>query len=86
MFSLFVIILYMIWYVFVELHIDFFLERRLKSHVLSQLPSKSREAIVLDPNSVKVNKVMKASHQLVDKMKVSEYITKAIMTTVSLTL
>lgn len=45
--------------------------RRMKKDVLRQLPSKVRTMIVLDPGSVSVNKTMKASHNLVDKMKVS---------------
>ena len=42
----------------------------MKKDVMSQLPPKTRQMVVLDPGSVKVNKVMKQSHRLVDQMKV----------------
>ena len=45
--------------------------RRLKKDVITQLPAKLRQMVVLDPSSVKVSKVMKTSHKLVDEMKVS---------------
>eukprot|EP00920_Eleutheroschizon_duboscqi_P012094 GHVT01028981.1.p1 GENE.GHVT01028981.1~~GHVT01028981.1.p1 ORF type:complete len:364 (-),score=19.00 GHVT01028981.1:26-1093(-) len=43
--------------------------RRLKKDVIKQLPAKTRQMVVLDPASVKVSKVMKASSQLVDRKK-----------------
>ena len=44
----------------------------MKKDVLSQLPTKNRHMVVLDPGSIKVSKVMKSSHRMMDKMKVSE--------------
>ena len=44
--------------------------RRLKKNVLSELPSKTREVVILDPGAVKINKNMKTSHKLVSTIKV----------------
>ena len=38
---------------------------------MKELPEKCRQMVVLDPGSVKVNKGMKACHQLVNEMKVA---------------
>jgi len=43
---------------------------RLKKDVLSQLPSKFRTVVVLDPSSVAIDRAMAASHTLVNRMKV----------------
>ncbi|ESN92127.1 hypothetical protein HELRODRAFT_194392 [Helobdella robusta] len=49
-----------------------FIIRRLKKDVLKQLPSKLRTLVVLDPNSIKVDKVMKRSHVIVEQTKCQE--------------
>jgi len=43
---------------------------RLKKDVLSQLPSKFRTVVVLDPSFVAIDRAMAASHTRVNRMKV----------------
>ena len=52
-----------------EVALMVFSGRRLKKDVLSQLPSKNRQMVILDPGSVKITKNIKASHKMVDRMK-----------------
>ena len=42
----------------------------MKKDVMHQLPPKTRQMVVLDPGSVKVNKNMKQTQKLVDQIKV----------------
>ena len=44
--------------------------RRLKRDVIKQLPAKRRQMVMLDPGSVKTNKILTSSHSLVGKAKV----------------
>ena len=44
--------------------------RRLKRDVITQLPAKRRQMVMLDPGSVKTSKILTSSHSLVGKAKV----------------
>ena len=44
--------------------------RRLKRDVITQLPAKRRQMVMLDPGSVKTNKILTSSHSLVGQAKV----------------
>ena len=46
--------------------------RRLKRDVITQLPAKRRQMVMLDPGSVKTNKILTSSHSLVGKAKVRD--------------
>ena len=48
--------------------------RRLKHDVIKQLPGKRRQMVLLDPNSVKINKDMTSSHNRVGQAKVDKFI------------
>jgi len=56
----------------------------MKKDVMHQLPPKTRQMVVLDPGSVKVNKIMKQSHRLVDQMKVIKLIVWAFFIWITL--